>query len=95
MSGTRKTLIVVTTSLATVEALKDQGICRWNYSIWSMHQHAKNNIKSFANAKMFSASSCRKKIFDDMGNNEVKKSKEFMMEKVLNLACLGPNTVRF
>ncbi|KAK1583629.1 hypothetical protein Q3G72_025673 [Acer saccharum] len=94
MSGTRKTWIVVTTSLGAVEALKDQGICRWNYSIRTLHQHAKNNMKSFANAKMFSASS-RKKIFDDMGNNELKKSKEIMMEKVVNLACLGPNTVRF
>ncbi|KAK2639252.1 hypothetical protein Ddye_027047 [Dipteronia dyeriana] len=94
MGGTRKTWIVVTTSLGAVEALKDQGTCRGNYSIRSLHQHAKNSVKSFANARMFSASS-RKMIFDEMGNNEVKKSKEFVMEKVVNLACLDPNTFRF
>ncbi|KAL5804376.1 hypothetical protein ACOSQ3_031176 [Xanthoceras sorbifolium] len=81
--------VVATSSIGAVEALKDQGICRWNHSISSLHQHANNTINSFANASMFSASSSN--IFDD----KLKKSEELMMEKVVNLGCLGPRTVRF
>ncbi|KAL5736181.1 hypothetical protein ACOSP7_030656 [Xanthoceras sorbifolium] len=90
MNGTGKAFwVVATSSIGAVEALKDQGICRWNHSISSLHQHANNTINSFANASMFSASSSN--IFDD----KLKKSEELMMEKVVNLGCLGPSTVRF
>ncbi|MBA0550089.1 hypothetical protein Golob_021066, partial [Gossypium lobatum] len=39
---------IVAATIGAVEALKDQGICRWNYTITSLHQHARTNIRSFA-----------------------------------------------
>ncbi|KAA8526438.1 hypothetical protein F0562_008359 [Nyssa sinensis] len=45
MSSTSKAWIVAG-SVGLVEALKDQGFCRWNYTIRSINQHAKSNLRS-------------------------------------------------
>ncbi|KAJ6885014.1 hypothetical protein NC652_031880 [Populus alba x Populus x berolinensis] len=45
----------VAASIAAVEALKDQGFCRWNYTIRSLHQHPKNQLRSFSLAKKLSS----------------------------------------
>ncbi|KAL0001061.1 hypothetical protein SO802_014842 [Lithocarpus litseifolius] len=80
---------IVATSIAAVETLKDQGVCRWNFVIRSMQQHAKNNIRSYYQAKKLSAQS------SSAISNTIKRSKEDSMRKVMDLSCWGPNTIRF
>ncbi|KAK7848084.1 uncharacterized protein LOC136064480 [Quercus suber] len=80
---------IVATSIAAVETLKDQGVCRWNFVIRSMQQHAKNNIRSYYQAKKLSAQS------SSAISNTIKRSKEDSIRKVMDLSCWGPNTIRF
>ncbi|PQQ06784.1 uncharacterized protein Pyn_34321 [Prunus yedoensis var. nudiflora] len=42
---------IAAVSVGAVEALKDQGFCRWSYTMRSLNQHAKNNMRSFLQAK--------------------------------------------
>jgi len=73
-----------------VEALKDQlGVCRWNYAFRSLHQHAKNNIRSYTQAKKLSSASSA------AVSNKVKRTKGESMKKVMDLNCWGPSTARF
>ncbi|KAF5728338.1 hypothetical protein HS088_TW21G00485 [Tripterygium wilfordii] len=94
MSSARKAWVVAA-SIGAVEALKDQGICRWNYPIRSLHQHVKNNIRSFAQAKILSPPTSTIVANNEMRScNKVKKSAE-VHGKVVQLSCWGPSTVRF
>ncbi|XP_061358835.1 uncharacterized protein LOC133303022 [Gastrolobium bilobum] len=81
---------IVASSIGAVEALKDQlGVCRWNYALRSLQQHAKNNIRSYTQAKKLSSASSA------AVSNKVKRTKEESMRKVVDLNCWGPNTTRF
>ncbi|KAL1563665.1 hypothetical protein AAHA92_06103 [Salvia divinorum] len=45
MSSTR----LVAASIGAVEALKDQGFCRWNYALRHLQQQANSNLRSYIN----------------------------------------------
>ncbi|EEF36605.1 uncharacterized protein LOC8282436 [Ricinus communis] len=100
MNAARKAWIVAA-SIGAVEALKDQGICRWNYTLRSLQQHAKNNIRSFAQANTVSSSGSSSSSAavamsnEIIRNNAELKKKEAAMEKVMGLSCWGPSTIRF
>ncbi|KAK9133741.1 hypothetical protein Scep_013269 [Stephania cephalantha] len=98
MSGTSRAWIVAA-SLGAVEALKDQGgLCRWNYAIRRVHQHANNHLRSMsssqANNNRFSSSSsssaniAKQRIRD--GDAKIRESEE-SLRKVMYLSCWGPN----
>ncbi|QCE09860.1 uncharacterized protein LOC114185494 [Vigna unguiculata] len=81
---------IVASSIGAVEALKDQlGVCRWNYALRSLQQHAKSNIGSFTQTKSLSSATSAAVA------NKVNRTKEDSMRKVLDLGCWGPNTIRF
>ncbi|KAK9689022.1 hypothetical protein RND81_09G029100 [Saponaria officinalis] len=75
--------------MAIVEGMKDQGYARWNYPIKCLHQHAKNNVRSYfhANKKLSGSSSVISNKFRDQC---LKKSEE-SLRTVMYLSCWGPN----
>ncbi|KAL3509516.1 hypothetical protein ACH5RR_028917 [Cinchona calisaya] len=76
-------------SVGAVHAMKEQGLCRWNYTIRSMHQHVKNNIGALAQSKQLSsavASTCKAK-----DHQEKLKESEESLRKVMYLSCWAPN----
>jgi len=81
---------IVASSIGAVEALKDQlGVCRWNYALRSLQQHAKSNIRSYTQARSLSSATSAAVA------NKVHRTKEESMRKVMDLGCWGPNTIRF
>ncbi|KAL6143798.1 hypothetical protein ACLB2K_054493 [Fragaria x ananassa] len=81
---------IVAASVGVVEALKDQGICRWNYTMKLMQQQAKTHLRSYsqAHSKLSSSSSAlvSSKLIDDKA-----KHSEESLRKVMYLSCWGPN----
>ncbi|KAJ4977060.1 hypothetical protein NE237_002166 [Protea cynaroides] len=77
MGSTSKAWIVAA-SIGAVEALKDQGFCRWNYAMRSFPQHVKNNqlLLSQINRlpSSFSAMAIVKKVLPS--NERLKKQSE-------------------
>jgi hypothetical protein len=79
----------VAASMAAVEALKDQGFCRWNYTIRSLHHHAKNQVKSISQTKKLS-SPASTVISRKVRENQKAKQSEESLRKVMYLSCWGP-----
>ncbi|XP_059283313.1 uncharacterized protein LOC132036915 [Lycium ferocissimum] len=81
---------VTAVSLGVVEALKDQGVCRWNHTIRAVHQHAKNNLRSYSQAKKLPQSSSLVST-NKLELKEKEKKSEESLRKVMYLSCWGPN----
>ncbi|CAN1161071.1 hypothetical protein LINPERHAP2_LOCUS23706 [Linum perenne] len=87
MSSTSRAWMSAAT-VGAVEALKDQGFCRWNYAIRSIQQHSKNKIRS-------PSRSVRKLYRGDRGNRAEESLKtgsetEDGVRTVLFFSCWGP-----
>ncbi|KAJ9153649.1 hypothetical protein P3X46_027068 [Hevea brasiliensis] len=88
MSSTSRAWLVAA-SIGVVEAMKDQGLCRWNYALRSFQHHAKTNIRSYSQAMKLSGPSSAllsKKPRDD----KIRKSEE-SLRTVMYLSCWGLN----
>ncbi|XAR56597.1 hypothetical protein NMG60_11037144 [Bertholletia excelsa] len=85
---------IVAASIGAVEALKDQGFCRWNYAMRCVQQHAKNNLRSYCQVERLSASSPAAAISAMVREEKAKRTEE-KIRKVMDLDCFGPSTLRF
>ncbi|CAK7349951.1 unnamed protein product [Dovyalis caffra] len=81
-------VMYLSTAIGGVEALKDQGFCRWNYTLRSLHQHAKNHVRSVSQAKNLSSSSSA--MISNKVKEEKAKQSEESLRKVMYLSCWGP-----
>ncbi|XP_028808484.1 uncharacterized protein LOC114763051 [Neltuma alba] len=80
---------IAATSVGVVEALKDQGVCRWNYALRSVQQHLKNQARSISQAKKLSSPSSAM-VSKRLKDNKAKQSEE-SLRTVMYLSCWGPN----
>ncbi|KAJ7981388.1 Wound-responsive family protein [Quillaja saponaria] len=88
MSSTSRAWVVAA-SVEVVEALKDQGVCRWNYAIRSAQQYAKNHVKSLPQAKKISSPSFA--MISSKLKDETARQQEESLRTVMYLSCWGPN----
>lgn len=96
-SGSAIKAWLVVASIGAVEALKDQGVARWNGPLRSLHNHAKTKIVNSYNKTIADRSSRSIIIGSELkgGNYRSKKTKAECMKKVMDMNCFGPNTLRF
>ncbi|KAJ8443468.1 hypothetical protein Cgig2_026255 [Carnegiea gigantea] len=67
--------------MAAVEGMKDHGFARWNYPLRSLHQHMKNNVRSYSQAKKLSGSSSS--VISNKIRDEKLKQSEESLRKVI------------
>ncbi|XP_014512796.1 uncharacterized protein LOC106771343 [Vigna radiata var. radiata] len=79
----------VAASVGVVEALKDQGLCRWNNALRSAQHQVKNNVRSLSQAKNLSSSSST--MVSGRLKEEGRKQSEESLRTVMYLSCWGPN----
>ncbi|EXB89615.1 hypothetical protein L484_018716 [Morus notabilis] len=89
MSSTSKAWIAAA-SIGVVEALKDQGVCRWNSVLRSINQHAKANIRSYSQAKKIPSAQYSSAVAKKLKDEKLKQSEE-SLRTVMYLSCWGPN----
>ena len=87
--------LVAATTVGVVEALKDQGYCRWNNVARSMQQHAKKQIRSSSSqakrpSPPSSSSSSLSAVSKKLREEKMNKSEE-SLRTVMYLSCWGPN----
>ncbi|PIN07192.1 hypothetical protein CDL12_04232 [Handroanthus impetiginosus] len=89
MSSTKRAWLVAA-SIGAVEALKDQGFCRWNYAFRVVQQHAKNNLRSYTTQAQRLSGPSSTMVSNKMREQKLKKSEE-SLRTVMYLSCWGPN----
>ncbi|KAL3850783.1 hypothetical protein ACJIZ3_012665 [Penstemon smallii] len=82
MMSCRSRAWLVAASIGTIEALKDQaGFCRWNYAMRLLHQHAKNNLRSYTTqSKKLSSTLISNKMRED--DDKLKQSEESLRKVI-------------
>ncbi|KAK7404955.1 hypothetical protein VNO78_06039 [Psophocarpus tetragonolobus] len=80
----------VAASVGVVEALIDQGMCRWNHAFRSAQQHLKSRVGSFSHSKKLPSSSSAALVSTRLKNNKAKHAEE-SLRTVMYLSCWGPN----
>ncbi|KAL0001837.1 hypothetical protein SO802_015618 [Lithocarpus litseifolius] len=85
MSSTRKAVVAV--SVGVVEAMKDQGICRWNFIIRSAQQHAKNNLRSISQTRNLSSSTSAM-VSSKLRDEKMKQSEESLRKVIAHTLTL-------
>ncbi|KAG6473203.1 hypothetical protein ZIOFF_067116 [Zingiber officinale] len=79
MASVKKASIWVAASVGAVEALKDQaGLCRWNYALRSLQQHAKSNMRSLSQTVRMSSA-----VSDGRSSERAKQSEESLRKVIL------------
>ncbi|KAK7401986.1 hypothetical protein VNO78_13902 [Psophocarpus tetragonolobus] len=81
----------VATSVGVVEALKDQGVCRWNSVMRSAQQHAKHNMRSLSKTKNLSSQSSARATTKLKDEKSKQSDSEEALRTVMYLSCWGPN----
>ncbi|CAM0909501.1 unnamed protein product [Alopecurus aequalis] len=91
--------LVVATSMAAVEALKDQaGLCRWDYAIRSLYQRAAVTGRRAAPASLSSQSANNSATCSSSAAcagvarpARPRRSEEEKLHKAYHIVCWGPN----
>ncbi|KAI3728722.1 hypothetical protein L6452_17363 [Arctium lappa] len=89
MSSTSRAWMVAGT-VGLVEALKDHGFARWNYTIKTLHHHAKSNLRSISHTKNLSSPAAMASTSRRGMEEKISQSEE-SFRKVMYLSCWGPN----
>ncbi|CAI0460856.1 unnamed protein product [Linum tenue] len=86
-------------AVGAVEVMKDQGLCRWNYAIRSIHQHAKTKIRpssisqhkprQLSSSTSTSASQGYRGARKMVEQEKAAKAEE-SLKTVMYLSCWGP-----
>ncbi|KAI3673754.1 hypothetical protein L6452_39884 [Arctium lappa] len=83
---------LVVASIGAVEALKDQGVARWNGPLKALHQRAKTNILASLNKSVADRSTRSLIVASESASRKCrsKKTKAESMKKVMDMNCFGP-----
>jgi len=88
MSSPRRALTVVA-GVGVLEALKDQGLCRWNSGFKLAQQSVKSHVRSLSQAKKLSSSSSA--VVSSKMHGEKARQLEESLRSVMYLSCWGPS----
>jgi hypothetical protein len=82
--------LVVATSMAAVEALKDQaGLCRWDYALRSLYQRGRRAVPvSLSSSQAASSGTADAAI---ARGARPRRSEEEKLHKAYHIVCWGPN----